>query len=58
LKPEIRQAVLSAKGRDLTLKGNIGREIGFTPTLVVKDVSFQNATWDSQPDMARIKASR
>ena len=57
LKPQIRQAVQDATGRDLTLGGDIRLAIGLSPTLVVQDVSFQNATWGSQPEMAKIKRS-
>jgi hypothetical protein len=55
LKPEIARAVKDETGRELTLGGNISLKIGFTPALVVQDVSFQNASWGSQPNLARIK---
>ena len=55
LKPEITRAVKDDTGRELTLGGDISLEIGFTPALVVKDVSFQNASWGSQPNLAKIK---
>jgi len=55
LKPRISQAVKDATGRDLTLGGNIELEIGFTPALVVKDLSLQNAPWGSRPEMIKIK---
>lgn len=55
LKPEITRAVKDGTGRELTLGGDISLKIGFTPALVVKDVSFQNASWGSQPNMAAIK---
>jgi AsmA family protein len=55
LKPEIIRAVKDDTGRELTLGGDINLKIGFTPALVVKDVSFQNAPWGSQPDLAKIK---
>ncbi len=57
LKPQIKQAVQDATGRDLTLGGDIRLAMGLNPTLVVQDVSFQNATWGSQPEMAKIKRS-
>jgi len=44
LKPEITRAVKDDTGRELTLAGDISLKIGFTPALVVKDVSFQNAS--------------
>jgi uncharacterized protein involved in outer membrane biogenesis len=55
LKPEIIRAVKDDTGRELTLGGDINLKIGFTPALVVKDVSFQNAPWGSQPDLVKIK---
>ncbi len=55
LKPEIIRAVKDDTGRELTLGGDISLKIGFTPALVVKDVSFQNVSWGSQPEMAKIK---
>jgi hypothetical protein len=55
LKPEIIRAVKDDTGRELTLGGDISLKIGFTPALVVKDVSFQNAFWGSQPELAKIK---
>ncbi len=55
LKPEITRAVKDDTGRELTLGGDISLKIGFTPALVVKDVSFQNAPWGSQPNLAKIK---
>lgn len=55
LKPEIIRAVKDDTGRELTLGGDISLKIGFTPALVVKDVSFQNASWGSQPELAKIK---
>ncbi len=55
LKPEITRAVRDDTGRELTLGGDISLKIGFTPALVVKNVSFQNASWGSQPELAKIK---
>jgi hypothetical protein len=55
LKPEITRAVKDNTGRELTLGGDINLKIGFVPALVVKDVSFQNAPWGSQPLLAKIK---
>lgn len=55
LKPEITSAVKDDTGRELTLGGDISLKIGFTPALVVKDVSLQNASWGSQPELAKIK---
>jgi uncharacterized protein involved in outer membrane biogenesis len=55
LKPRIAGAVKEATGRDLNLAGDITLALGLNPALVVKDVSFQNAPWGSQPEMATIK---
>ncbi len=55
LKPQITKAAMDATGRELVLGGDISLAIGFTPALVVEDVSFQNAPWGSRPEMARIK---
>jgi uncharacterized protein involved in outer membrane biogenesis len=51
LKPRITQAVKDATGRELTLGGDIELAIGFSPSLVVADVTFANAAWGSQPQM-------
>ncbi|HBL24640.1 MAG TPA: hypothetical protein DDZ40_11060 [Deltaproteobacteria bacterium] len=55
LKPEIARAFQDATGKELTLGGDISLKIGLTPTLVVRDVTIQNAPWGSQPELARIK---
>ena len=55
LKPEIMRAVKDGTGRELTLGGDIRLKPGFTPALVVKDVTFKNASWGSQPNLATIK---
>ena len=54
-KPTIAKAVKDATGRELKIAGNIDFEFGIRPTLVVEDVSFQNASWSSTPDLARVK---
>jgi len=55
LKPRISKAVSDLTGRELTLGGNIQFKVGFRPVLAVEDVRFQNASWGSRPDLARIK---
>ncbi|MFC1581154.1 AsmA family protein, partial [Thermodesulfobacteriota bacterium] len=55
LKPTITDAVRDATGRELTLGGDIALKIGPIPVLVVEDVTFQNASWGTSPEMARIK---
>jgi uncharacterized protein involved in outer membrane biogenesis len=54
-KPHIAKVVEDATGRKLTLAGDIDLEVGLSPTLVVEDVSFQNATWGSRPELAKLK---
>ncbi len=54
-KPRIAKVVEDATGRKLTLAGDIDLEVGLSPTLVVEDVSFQNATWGSRPELAKLK---
>ncbi len=54
-KPRIAKVVEDATGRELTLAGDIDLEVGLSPTLVVEDVSFQNAAWGSRPELAKLK---
>jgi uncharacterized protein involved in outer membrane biogenesis len=54
LKPRIAQLVKDATGRKLNLSGEVNLDFGFSPALVVTDVTFANATWGSQPQMIRI----
>jgi hypothetical protein len=55
LKPQISKAAKEATGRELTLNGDIRLKVGWTPVLAVESVSFQNASWGSRPEMAKIK---
>jgi hypothetical protein len=55
LKPKIVQIAKDSTGRDLRLGGDIHLEIGFTPSLVLEDLSFQNAPWGSRPDLVKIR---
>ena len=55
LKPKIAKAVKEATGRELSLAGDIELDIGLFPSLVLEDVSFQNAPWGSRPDLAKIR---
>ncbi len=55
LKPEIVRAVGDATGRELTLGGDFRFKIGLASTLLMEDVSFQNASWGSRPDMVKVK---
>ncbi|UCG13124.1 MAG: AsmA family protein [Deltaproteobacteria bacterium] len=54
LKPHIVRAAKDATGRELRLGGDIDLKIGFSPALVVEDVTFQNAPWGSRPEMAKV----
>jgi len=54
-KPLIARAVKDATGRELKIKGDIQIDFGIRPTLVVEDVSFQNAAWSARPDLGRVK---
>jgi uncharacterized protein involved in outer membrane biogenesis len=54
-KSMIARVVKDATGRELIIAGNIDFDLGIRPTLVVEDVSFQNAPWSSRPSLARVK---
>ena len=54
LKPRIAQLVKDATGRELNLSGEVNLDFGFSPALVVTDVTFANAAWGSQPEMVKI----
>jgi uncharacterized protein involved in outer membrane biogenesis len=56
LKPRIIQAVREATGRELTLAGDFKVHFGLSPSASVKGVGFQNASWGTRPEMARIKS--
>jgi uncharacterized protein involved in outer membrane biogenesis len=55
LKPILTQAIKKETGRDLEIRGAIDFKLGFRPSLVVDDVSFQNAPWASRREMVKIK---
>ena len=46
--------VKAATGRELKIGGNLALEIGFSPSVVVEDVSLANARWGSRPEMAKV----
>ena len=50
------EEVKKATGRDLVIKGPLDVSIGLSPTIKVSDVTFQNASWGSRPEMAKIKS--
>ena len=54
-KPYLAQAVKEATGRELKLTGDLKLQLGFTPALVIDNISFQNASWGSRPEMAQVK---
>jgi uncharacterized protein involved in outer membrane biogenesis len=54
LKPRIARMVKDATGRDLKLSGEIDLAIGFSPALIMRDITFANAPWASQPKMLKI----
>ncbi|MFP4213399.1 MAG: AsmA family protein [Desulfohalobiaceae bacterium] len=55
LKPRIEQAVLDATGRQLNMQGDIELDFGLSPSLVVQEVSLENAPWASQKPMAEME---
>ncbi len=55
LKPKIAQAAREATGRELTLAGDFKIRFGFSPSVSVSGVDFQNAPWGSRPEMAKVK---
>ena len=54
-KPRITELAKQYTGRDLTLGGDIELGLSLFPTLVVNDVTFQNAPWGTRPQMAQVK---
>ena len=53
-KPLIAEQAKAATGRELTIRGNLDLQIGFSPALVVHDVSFANAPWGSRAEMVKL----
>lgn len=54
LRPDIEKWVQDASGRKLTIKGDIDLRLGWNPSLVVTDVTFQNAPWGTRPELAKM----
>ncbi len=54
-KPRITDLAKQYTGRELTLGGDLELGLSLFPTLVVNDVTFQNASWGSRPQMAQVK---
>ncbi len=51
----ISEQAKAATGREMKIAGNLDLRIGFTPAIVVEDVSFANASWGSRPDMVKLR---
>lgn len=51
----ITEQARAATGRELKIGGNLALKIGFSPAVVVEDVSFANASWGSRPEMLRVR---
>ncbi len=54
-KPQITDLAKQFTGRELAIGGDIELGISLLPTLVVSDVTFQNAAWAKDPHMAKVK---
>ena len=54
-KPQITELAKQYTGRNLTVGGDIELGLSLFPTLVVNDVTFQNASWGTRPQMAQVK---
>mgnify|MGYP003605767351 FL=1 len=52
LKGPIEQAVQARTGRVFHIRGNLDVDLGRTTTIKVDDLSFGNAPWSRQEDMA------
>ena len=55
LKPRIADLAKQYTGRELTLGGDMELGLSLFPTLVVNDVTFQNSSWGSRPQMAQVE---
>ncbi|RJP25090.1 MAG: AsmA family protein [Candidatus Abyssobacteria bacterium SURF_5] len=55
LKPRAERAVYQATGRELNLEGDVKLHLGLSPILAVESVTFENAEWGSQPNMATME---
>ena len=55
LKPWVAREIKDATGRELRLDGEVDLTMGLSPSLVVTDVAFANASWGSQPQMIKIE---
>jgi len=48
--------VEEATGREVQIEGNVHIKVSLTPTVAIDGVSFANAAWGTQPQMARVKS--
>jgi uncharacterized protein involved in outer membrane biogenesis len=55
LKPLIVRAVKNATGRELIIKGDLEVDFGLTLAISAEDISFDNASWGSRLELARIQ---
>ncbi len=54
-KPRISEIVRTHTGRKLHMEGDVRLSIGLSPKLTVQSVTFQNASWGSRQELARVK---
>jgi uncharacterized protein involved in outer membrane biogenesis len=52
LKPRVSRIVGDAIGREVNIRGDIGVDVSLSPTLVLRDVTVDNAPWASRPKLA------
>ena len=48
--------VEEATGREVQIEGNVHIKVSLTPTVAIDGVSFANAAWGTEPQMARVKS--
>jgi len=51
----VAERVKAATGRELKIGGNLDLKVGFSPAVVVEDVSFANAPWGSRREMVKVR---
>jgi len=55
LKALVEEQALEATGRKLEIRGKAEIEVSFSPSIVLEDVHFQNATWAVGDDMVTMR---
>ncbi len=55
MKGLVAERVKAATGRQLIMAGDVDPELSLSPSLTLRDVSFENAAWGSRPEMAKLK---